>query len=312
MIKTLKDIQQSQLSLDLIASQVVEGFITGLHKSPFHGFSVEFAEHRQYNSGESIRHIDWKLFGKTDKFFVKRYEEETNLRAHILIDISSSMNFPWEPKVFSKLDFSIFSAAAIIQLLVKQRDAVGVSLFSDNVDISTEVKSNSLHARYLFSILEEKLNAYEKSKSSSLLLKKNTHIAEVLHEMAEKIHKRSLIIIFSDMFSSTQDVDPIFNSLQHLKYKNNEVILFHVQDSSLELDFKFANKEYRFFDLETDKEIKLNPLEIKDIYQKELRKYYRNLKSKCEQYQIDFVDADISQGFYQVLQNYLVKRQKMY
>jgi uncharacterized protein (DUF58 family) len=171
--------------LELLAKSVVEGFITGLHKSPFHGFSVEFAEHRLYNSGESTRHIDWKLFGRTDRLFVKRYEEETNLRCHIVIDNSSSMHYPEiassDKKLLNKISFSIHCAAAIIYMLRQQRDAVGLGIFSDKIETITQAKSSSAHHKYLFAQLEKLL-----AEGSSMNQRK-TSAANTLHELSEAI-----------------------------------------------------------------------------------------------------------------------------
>src|SRR6476620_6104889 len=191
-----------QLShLELLARQVVEGFITGLHKSPFHGFSVEFAEHRLYNTGESTKHIDWKLFGRSDKLFVKRYEEETNLRCNLVIDNSSSMHYPAPEKgdrnFLNKISFSIHAAAALIYMLRQQRDAVGLSIFSDKSELQTESKSSSVHHKYLFNELERLLARKQENQRST------TSASKVLHEIAESIHKRSLVVIFSDMMETS-------------------------------------------------------------------------------------------------------------
>src|SRR5689334_20359533 len=240
--------------LDLLARQVVEGFITGLHQSPFHGFSVEFAEHRIYNAGESTRHIDWKLYGRTDKLFVKRYEEETNLRCHIILDNSSSMHFPGsdllEKGVMNKITFSAHCAAAIMNLLKMQRDAVGLSIFSDKLDENTPARSSTLHQKLLYMKLEEAMN------SGGAEVKKQTAASEALHQVADTIHKRSLVIIFSDMMDTSGDINNIFNALQHLKYNKHEVILFHVNDKKLEMDFKFDNRPYQFIDVETGEKVK--------------------------------------------------------
>ncbi len=293
-------------NLELVAKLVVEGFITGLHKSPFHGFSVEFAEHRIYNSGESTRHIDWKLYGKTDKLFVKKYEEETNLRSHIVIDTSSSMLFPYnEDKKISKLTFSVICAASLIQLLRNQRDAVGLTTFSNNIDIQTPSKLSVVHSKLLFAELQKLLS------KDFISLKRTTSAAKSLHTIAENTHKRSLIIIFSDMISSEQP-DEIFSALQHLKSKNHEVILFNVTDKKLEQDFSFGNRPFRFIDMETGDEMKLNPNNVREEYVKSMKNYFQNLKSRCGQYNIDLVDADINNTFNEVLQSYLLKRNKLY
>src|SRR6188768_539680 len=194
--------------LELLARQVVEGFITGLHKSPFHGFSVEFAEHRLYNTGEATRHIDWKLFGRTDKLFVKRYEEETNLRCQLIIDNSSSMHFPEEGKnkPLNKINFSVHAAAAIAYMLRLQRDAVGLSIFSDNIEVHTPARSNTMHHKMLFAEMEKRI------EDPHIQTGKKTMGASALHEIAERLHKRSLVVIFSDMMESSEDSEGLFSA----------------------------------------------------------------------------------------------------
>lgn len=296
-------------NLEFIAKQIVEGFITGLHKSPFHGFSVEFAEHRLYNTGESTRHIDWKLYGRTEKLFIKKYEEETNLRCQIVIDTSSSMYFPEKDLLqkykANKLTFSIYCAAAFIEMLRKQRDAVGLTLFADNIEVHTPAKSNLSHQKLLFSNLE---NLLQKNKPSA---NKTTNAIAALHQVAENIHKRSLVIIFSDMLDSSFKQNEILSALQHLKHNKHEVILFHVTDKKYEMDFDFENRLYSFIDMESNEEIKLYPSQIKDYYTKSMNEYKQALKLKCGQYRIDFVEADINIGFQQVLLPFLIKRSKM-
>jgi uncharacterized protein (DUF58 family) len=294
--------------LELLAKQVVEGFITGLHKSPFHGFSVEFAEHRLYNTGESTRHIDWKLFGRTEKLFVKRYEEETNLRCQLVIDNSSSMHFP-EPgksKVPNKLDFSVHAAAALAYLLRMQRDAVGLSVFSDRMELNTPARSSSVHHKLLFSQFDELL------KQPGLEAARKTVAASALHEIAETIHRRSLVIIFSDMMDSRASSEELFSALQHLRYNKHEVVLFHVVDKRLEEDFLFENRPYRFVDVETGQEIKVHSNEVRESYVRAMAEYKRDLKLRCGQYRIDFVEADIRLGFEQVLLPFLLKRERMF
>lgn len=288
--------------LELFAKKVVEGFITGMHKSPFHGFSVEFAEHRLYNTGESTRHIDWKLFARSGKLFVKRYEEETNLRCQIVIDISTSMQFPKDSEN-NKLNFSIYSAAALCELLKQQRDAFGLTLFENEIVKHFAPKGSPSHQKLIYNSLEEILDKNFESK--------NTSAAKTLNQIAEIIHQRSLVIIFSDMFDNSSENDELFSALQHLKYRKHEVILFHVVDKSKEIDFEFENKPYHFIDLESGEEIKLNPSQIKEQYQQSINQYKDLLKLKCGQYKIDFVEADINKGFDNILYTYLVKRNKM-
>ncbi len=293
--------------LEFIARQVVEGFITGLHKSPFHGFSVEFAEHRIYNTGESTKHIDWKLFGRTDKLFTKRYEEETNLRCQIIIDNSSSMHYPEvdrkNPKLQNKINFSSYCAASIMQLLKMQRDAVGLSIFSDKLETNTPARSSSVHHKLLYLKMEEAM--------ASAATRKNTAAAEALHQVSESIHKRSLVIIFSDMFDNIANAQDLFNSLQHLRYNKHEVILFHVVDKSLELDFNFENRPYQFVDLETGEEVKVHSNQVRESYLEAMNKFKKELMLKCAQYRIDFIEADVRKGYQQVLMPYLIKREKM-
>jgi uncharacterized protein (DUF58 family) len=293
-------------NLELVAGSVVEGFITGLHKSPFHGFSVEFAEHRIYNTGESTRHVDWKLFGRTDKLFVKKFEEETNLRSYIVIDTSSSMLFPYKDnKKVSKLTFSVVSAAAIINLLRRQRDAVGLTLFSNEIDLQTPSRLSSVHARHLFNELQKLISP------DFTALKRTTSAAKSLHLIAENTHKRSLIILFTDMISS-EDPEEIFAALQHLRHKKHDVILFHVIDKKLEQDFSFGNRPFRFIDMETGVELKLNPNNIREEYTIAMNKFMSQLKLKCGQYNIDLVEADINENFSEVLQPFILKRGKLF
>lgn len=297
----LKEVQQIK-NLEFMAKQVVEGFVVGLHKSPFHGFSVEFAEHRLYNPGESTKNIDWKVFARTDKLFTKQYDEETNLRCHVIIDTSSSMYYPSKKDVINKLNFSVLSAAGLIELFRKQRDAAGLALFSDKVDLITKAKSNVVHINGLYHEME-KLLGNEK-------LNKTTHAASCLHAIADQIHKRSLVIVFSDMMQQENSED-IFAALQHLKHNKHEVILFHIVDRKHEINFDFDNRPYLFVDMENGAEVKLHANEVKAKYTEHMQAYEKALKLKCAQYKIDFVAADINKPFNQVLTPYLLKRTKM-
>jgi uncharacterized protein (DUF58 family) len=290
-------------NLEFLAKQVVEGFITGLHKSPYHGFSVEFAEHRLYNAGESIRNMDWKVYARTGRLYTKRYEEETNLRCRLVIDASSSMYYPQNSKQ-NKIRFSILAAASVMYLMKKQRDAFGLSIFSDKVDLHTDARSTQVHRKLLFTYLEKLLKEENKNR--------HTSAAASLHEIAENIHKRSLVLIFSDMMDNTQQQDELFSALQHLKYNNHEVVLFHVTDKSSEMDFNFENRPYEFVDLETGERLKLQANKVKEHYVQQMHEYYHRLKLKCSQYKIDLVEADVKQPYRQVLLPYLMKRQKLF
>lgn len=288
-------------NIELLARQMVEGFITGLHKSPYHGFSVEFAEHRLYNTGESTRHIDWKVFGKTDRLYTKRYEEETNLRCQILIDTSSSMYYPLPN--YDKITFSIMASACLSYMLQNQRDAVGLSTFSDKLEIQTQIKSTPSHLHSLLIHLQNMLKEVPKEKKTS--------VAEVIHQIADKVHKRSMVVIFSDMFDDPSKTNDIFSALQHLKHNNHEVLLFHVIDSKTEEEFDFEERPYEFIDLESGEKVKVQPSQVKDFYRESIKKYHNELKLKCGQYKIDFVTADVKNGIDQILLSYLIKRSKM-
>lgn len=296
---------EQSIGLEFLAKQVVEGFITGLHKSPFHGFSVEFAEHRLYNAGDNIRNVDWKLYARTDKLFTKRYEEETNLRCQFVLDVSSSMYFPEEKR--NKLIFASQSTAVLIELLARQRDAFGLSLFADDLQLNTPVKSTQVHRKYIISKLEELL------QKPSLNIR--TEMPVALHQVAELVHKRSLVIIFSDMLqniASNQQLDELFASLQHLKFNKHEIILFNVIDKIKEVDFEYGNSPHTFIDMETGEQLKIQPNQVKDLYVQKMQEYRHKLKLRCAQYQIDLVDADINAGYIPILESYLIKRQKMY
>ncbi len=295
--------------LELLAKQVVEGFITGLHKSPFHGFSVEFAEHRLYNSGESVKHVDWKLFARTEKMFLKRYEEETNLRCQIIIDNSSSMYYPIDSTTVEKMNkitFSVYCAAALIELLKKQRDAVGLSIFDAQLETNTAAKSSPVHHSFLFSELEKLTEKYNTKN-----IPRTTNLIESLHVVAETTHKRSLIVLFTDMLDSVEDNERLFAALQHLKYNKHEVLLFHVADYDKELNFEFDNRPYRFIDLETKEEITIQSNAVKASYVQAAQSRWNELKLRCGKFGIDFIEADTNKGFDTILLNYLLKRQKM-
>lgn len=296
-------------SLEFLARQIVEGFITGLHKSPFHGFSVEFAEHRLYNSGEPTRNIDWKLYARTEKLFVKRYEEETNLRCHIVIDKSSSMYFPVRNKLDfehpNKLWYSVYSSAALIELMRRQRDAVGLSTFNTDIDLYTDAKLSRSHINMVYAELEKLMSPYDKSQKTS------TNAIQSLHKIAEMTHKRSLVVIFSDMLDNLDSMDELFAALKHLRYNKHEVVLFHVFDSLHEQKLEYENRPHRFIDMETEDVLKLNPSDVKGFYEKIMTEKKNELLQQCYQYQIDYVEADINKSYNQILTSYLIKRQKM-
>lgn len=293
-------------NLEHLAKQVVEGFISGMHKSPFHGFSAEFAEHKIYNQGESTRHIDWKLFAKTDKLYTKRYDDETNLRCHIILDNSSSMHYPkvsnFSIDNLNKIAFSALASVSLMHILKKQRDAVGLSIYSDNYDFYAPEKGSDRHHQMLIHQLENTLQTKEESKQ--------TETYTYLHQIAEKIHRRSLIFLFTDMFQTETDEDKLFEALRHLKHNKHEVVLFHVYDKEKELTFDFENKPKRFIDVETGEHVNLYAQSVKENYSNAVEVYFKNLKLKCLQYQIKYVQSDINQGFNKILTTYMIERQK--
>ncbi|QCK14833.1 DUF58 domain-containing protein [Mangrovivirga cuniculi] len=288
-------------NFEFLARQLVEGFITGHHKSPYHGFSVEFAEHNPYNTGESTRHIDWKVFARTDKLYTKRYEEETNLRCRLLIDHSASMHYP-EPEK-EKLQYSLLAAAALSYLMQKQRDAVSVGFFSDKMDTQTDCKSTEKHLSNIYSLLEkELLNQAPKGV---------TKLSEVLHTVAGTIHKRSLVILFSDFISDAEQLEEVSVALQHLKHKKHEVVIFHVYDSETELNLNLDDRPYLFIDKETGEKLKLNPSEVKKEYHKTQLEEFAKIENRCRELKMDFVPLDIRKDLKNVLLTYLNKRKRM-
>lgn len=292
-------------NIELLAKQVVEGFITGMHKSPFHGFSVEFSEHKLYNNGESTRHIDWKLFAKTEKLYTKKYEEETNLRCHVIIDNSASMHYPIIKNQhignLNKIGFSAIAAASLAEILKRQRDAIGLSVYSDIYEYYAPEKGSDRHRKMILHQLESLLS----SKPSTA-----TETYQYLHEIAENIHRRSLIFLFTDMFQTTTNKEGLFDALRHLKFNKHEVVLFHTYDKKHELDFDFGNAPKKFVDVETGEELNIYAENIKESYKNAVEVFFNELKIKCLQYQIDYVPVDINEGFSSVLSNYIISRKK--
>ena len=302
----LSEVKSEIKNLDLLAKQVVEGFITGIHKSPFHGFSVEFSEHKLYNKGESTRHIDWKLFAKTEKLYIKKYEEETNLRCHIIIDNSASMHYPIVKKQtvdnLNKVGFSAVAAAALMEILKRQRDAVGLSIYGDSYEYYAPEKGSERHRKMLLHQLEQLL--VSESKSS-------TETYKYLHEIAEKIHRRSLIFVFTDMFQPNKDNETLFEALKHLKFNKHEVVLFHTYDGETEFNFNFDNNPKKFVDVETGEEINIYAENIREKYTALVGDYFKELKNKCLQYKIDYIPVDIRKGYNEILTAYLISRKKI-
>ena len=279
-------------NLSLKARFVVEGFIVGLHKSPYHGFSVEFSEHRAYGAGDEIRHVDWKLWGKTDRFFIKQFEEETNLKSYLLVDQSLSMAY--KSKNMTKLEYAQILAASLGYLMLKQQDAVGLTLFDDRIRVNIPARSKRSHLNIILSQMQ------------NIIAGPETTIAPVLHKTAEAIKKRGLIILISDLFD---DPDKVLSGLQHFRYKGHEVIVFHVLDpQELTLDF---TQRTRFRDMESGEEIVTDPWHIQSDYQKSMEQFCDYIKSNCRQKNIDYVQLSTDLPLDMALSEYLIKRKRI-
>ena len=303
-IEEQKELISGFKHLELLANQVVEGFISGMHKSPFHGFSAEFAEHKTYNVGESTKHIDWKLFAKTDRLYTKKFEEDTNLRCHIIIDNSSSMHYPklenTDHFFQNKIGFSVLASAVLMNILKKQRDAVGLSVFSNTYEYFAPDKGSDRHHRMILNALE---NLLEKPKTQ-----KNTDTITFLHQIAEKIHRRSMIILFTDMFQSGNE-EALFEALQHLRHNKNKVVLFHVIDNKTELNFDFDNAPRKFIDMETGDEVMVFADNVKAEYEKGVHNYFKKLEQTCAQNKIKYIPVSVDESFEKILTAYLVEKQ---
>lgn len=291
--------------LELLANQIVEGFISGMHKSPFHGFSAEFAEHKIYNAGESTKHMDWKLYAKTDRLYTKRFEEETNLRCHLVIDNSSSMHYPKlnDNQFFyeNKIGFSVLASAVLMNLLKKQRDAVGLSVYSDTYEYYAPEKGSDRHHRMLLDKLEGLLQSPKETKQTDTIT--------YLHQIAEKMHRRSMIILFTDMFQGDDD-ERLFKALQHLKHNKHKVVLFHVTDNRTEFKFDFDNTPRKFIDIETGEQVNLFAENIKIEYEKRVKKYFDKVANTCAMYKIKYVPVSVDEKFEKIMTTYLIEKQK--
>lgn len=281
-------------SLELKARLVVEGFMVGLHKSPYHGFSVEFSEHRAYMQGDNLKDVDWKVFGKTEKYFIKQYEEETNLRSYVFLDTSNSMAYSSGNNI-SKLDYSLTLAAALSYLMIHQQDAVGLTLYSEKINKFLPPKSSRA---YLQEILKNLANVAASEK---------TNTAESLSEAAEKIKRKGLVIIISDFFD---DINSVLKALKHFSYKKNEVIVFQVLDP-MEKTFSFG-RDAIFKDLETGDELTTQPYQIQKAYREAMSEFTGRIKTECLNSNIDYNLIETSDPYDKALFRYIQKREKLY
>ncbi|GAB4414681.1 MAG: DUF58 domain-containing protein [Bacteroidia bacterium] len=302
-IKYLDPLVISRLKhIEIKAKMIVEGFITGMHKSPYHGFSVEFAEHRPYNPGESLKNVDWKVYGKTDKLFSKKYEEETNLRCQVVLDVSDSMRYPQSG--MTKLEYGAYLAAALQYLMIGQRDAAGLTLFDTEISFFAPPKSR-------YSWLLPMYKQLEMVAASTDYFTRRTATARVLHQVAMKFHQRSFVVIITDLFNQFDEVDDLFKALRHLRHAKHEVIVFHLLDRETEELFDFPNRPLILKDLESGEKVEVQPNQIREQYREVMGQFKRRFKQRCYEFNIDFVEVDIRQPYDKVLTDYLVKRQSI-
>lgn len=288
--------------MEMRARLIVEGFITGLHKSPYHGFSVEFAEHRPYNPGDELRHVDWKVYAKTDRHYVKQYEEETNLRHYVILDTSPSMRYRYKSKI-SKLEYSAFLAGALHYLMVKQRDASGLIGFDEKIHTIMPARSTLGYVRTLLATLERLCDLEPAGERTSA--------ASVLGQVAERIARRSMVVIITDLFENVAQHESLLNALRHLRYRGHEVLVFHVLESETERKFKFPDVPTRFVDMETGHEMSLQPAQIRENYSEAMTAFSERFKLRCRERNIDFVELDTKEPYSTALLAYLNKRNRL-
>ena len=302
-LRYLDPVVVSRLSnMELRARLIVEGFITGLHKSPYHGFSVEFAEHRPYNPGDELRHVDWKVYAKTDRHYVKQYEEETNLRHYVVLDTSPSMRYKHAAEL-SKLEYGSYLAAALHFLMQKQRDATGLIAFDERVHTLMPPKSTQRYVRQILATLERLSREDPEGERTSA--------ASVLDEVAERIGRRSLVVLITDLFENIAAHDDLLKALRHLRHRGHEVLVFHVLESETERRFQFPDVPMVFRDMETGEEMSLQPAQLREHYEEAVRSFSERFRRSCLEHNIDFVELDTGQPYEQALLAYINKRRKL-
>nr|BAL57829.1 hypothetical conserved protein [uncultured Bacteroidetes bacterium] len=297
----IKPEEAAQLAnLELIAREIVEGFLVGLHRSPYQGFSVEFSEYRPHQPGESLQTVDWRVYARTEKLYVRRYEEETNLQAYLLIDSSGSMRYPLRSP-YTKLDYALFLAAAVAYLMIQQRDAVGVHVFDDQVRASLPPRSRRSWLRRLFQALEP----YRSAPPAPHL----TLLPQTLETFAERLKRRSLLLLFSDGF--TPEEAPFLKALARLRLAGHEVIFFRIWDEPTEKYFRLPLEPLRLIDIETRREVKIHPVELQALYQDHFLRWEARLRTFCLKHRIDWVEVNVREDFFSPLKRYLLKRQRL-
>lgn len=291
--------------MELRARLIVEGFITGLHKSPYHGFSVEFAEHRGYNPGDDPRHLDWKVYGRSDRLYLKQYEEETNLRHYVVLDTSASMRFRFNAPV-SKLTYGCYLAAALHYMMIRQRDATGLIAFDDGIHTMMPPKTARPYLRTLLAKLEEISTAPDARTGG------RTAAAAALHEVAERIARRSLVVVITDLFENVGEHDALIKALQHLRYRGHEVVVFHVLEAATERRFDFPNVPMVFRDAETGEEVTVQPAQLRERYREAADAFSSEIRRRCRERRIDYVEVDTAEPFDKALTAYLNKRRRLF
>lgn len=289
-------------SMEMRARLIVEGFITGLHKSPYHGFSVEFAEHRPYNPGDELRHLDWKVLAKTDRPYIKQYEEETNLRHYVVLDTSPSMRYKGEAAL-SKLEYGAYLSAALHYLMLKQRDATGLMAFDERVHTILRPRSRPDYLRLLLLELEKIV----RSDAGNA----RTNAAAVLNEVAERISRRSLVVLVTDFLENVGERESVLKALRHLRHQGHEVLVFHVLESATERNFDFPDVPMLFQDAETGETMTLQPAQIKENYREAMRVFSEHVRRRCLEDHIDFVELDTAEPYDTALLAYLNKRRRL-
>ena len=284
------DVIQQVRRLDLKAKFIVEGFLTGLHGSPFHGFSVEFSEHRRYNPGDDIRQIDWNVFAKTDRYYIKKFQAETNLDAYLLVDCSASMNYSMEGRM-TKMDYSICLAAALGYMMINQQDCVGLATFDEKIRTFMPAKSKRSHLMSMLGTLARTAPRGE------------TNLAKCLNDIAGRIKRRGLIIILSDLLA---DQEEVIKGLHHFKFRGHDLIIFQVLDHS-ELAFEFDG-QVRFEDPETGEHLDASPKSIQAAYLEEIRAFIDEYKRDCRAVKADFITVDNAMTFDKALIEFMIQR----
>ncbi len=287
-------------NLELIAQQLVKGYIIGKHKSPNHGFAVEFAEHKQYNMGDPLRHVDWKLFAKSKRMYSKKYEQETNMRAHIAIDLSSSMTFSQNEQQLSKLDYALIASSAFLYILQKQVDAVSLTYFDSQIQDFFPARSNTRHFQNLKNSLENNIGLSPKESK--------TDIPAALEFLASRSYKNGMMILFTDLISEDLLGSKFMDEIQKLKFQNHEILIFHLLDSDKELYLNYENRPYQFIDVETGQSVVTNPQSIAKEYTENKQKELGKIADELRKHRVDYIPVDIQQSFQQVLGPFFSKR----